>query len=52
MNYPYSERLNTSQNNVEDSDRLLTKAVNLLATVENRSTQEMIDLLNQAYTSQ
>ena len=41
-----------SQNNFEDSDRLLAKAINLLATVEDRSTQETIDLLSQAYTSQ
>ena len=34
-----------SQNNFEDSDRLLAKAVNLLAAIENRSTQETIDLL-------
>jgi hypothetical protein len=34
-----------SQNNFEDSDRLLVKAVNLLATIEDRSTQETIDLL-------
>ena len=36
MNYPYSERPSTSQNNVEDSDRLLAKVVNLLATVEDQ----------------
>jgi hypothetical protein len=35
-----------SQNNFEDSDRLLAKAVNLLAAIEDRSTQETIDLLN------
>ena len=35
-----------SQNNFEDSDRLLVKAVNLLAAIEDRSTQEIIDLLN------
>jgi hypothetical protein len=34
-----------SQNNFEDSDRLLAKAVNLLAVIEDRSTQETIDLL-------
>ncbi len=34
-----------SQNNFEDSDRLLVKAVNLLAAIEDRSTQETIDLL-------
>ena len=34
-----------SQNNFEDSDRLLAKAVNLLAAIENRPTQETIDLL-------
>jgi hypothetical protein len=44
-----------SQNNFEDSDsrterlrqRLLAKAVNLLAAIEDRSTQETIDLLSQ-----
>jgi hypothetical protein len=35
-----------SQNNFEDSDRLLAKAVNLLAAIEDRSTQETIDLLS------
>lgn len=35
-----------SQNNFEDSDRLLVKAVNLLAAIEDRSTQETIDLLD------
>jgi hypothetical protein len=35
-----------SQNNFEDSDRLLAKAVNLLASIEDRSTQETIDLLS------
>ena len=35
-----------SQNNFEDSDRLLAKAVNLLAVIEDRSTQETIDLLS------
>ena len=34
-----------SQNNFEDSDRLLAKAVKLLAEIEDRSTQETIDLL-------
>ena len=34
-----------SQNNFEDSDRLLAKAVNLLAAIEDRSIQETIDLL-------
>ena len=41
-----------SQNNFEDSDRLLAKAINLLAMVEDRSIQETIDLLTQAYTLQ
>jgi hypothetical protein len=35
-----------SQNNFEDSDRLLAKAVNLLAEIEDRSTQETINLLS------
>jgi hypothetical protein len=35
-----------SQNNFEDSDRLFAKAVNLLALIEDRSTQETIDLLS------
>jgi hypothetical protein len=35
-----------SGNNFEDSDRLLAKAVNLLASIEDRSTQETIDLLS------
>jgi hypothetical protein len=35
-----------SGNNFEDSDRLLAKAVNLLAEIEDRSTQETIDLLS------
>jgi hypothetical protein len=35
-----------SQNDFEDSDRLLAKAVNLLAAIEDRSTQETIDLLS------
>jgi hypothetical protein len=35
-----------SQNNFEDSDRLLAKAVNLLSAIEDLSTQEMIDLLS------
>jgi hypothetical protein len=34
-----------SQNDFEDSDRLLAKAVNLLASIEDRSTQETINLL-------
>jgi hypothetical protein len=47
-----------SQNNFEDSDsrterlrqRLLAKAINLLASIEDRSTQETIDLLNSETT--
>jgi hypothetical protein len=34
-----------SQNDFEDSDRLLAKAVNLLAAIEDRSTQETSDVL-------
>ena len=38
-----------SQNSFEDSDRLLTKAVNLLAVIEDKSPQEIIDLVNQTH---
>jgi hypothetical protein len=34
-----------SQNTFEDSYRLLTKAVNLLAVIEDKSPQVIIDLL-------
>jgi hypothetical protein len=34
------------QNDFEDSDRLFAKAVNLLAEIEDRSTQETIDLFS------
>jgi hypothetical protein len=34
-----------SQNSFEDSDRLLTKAINLLAAIEEKSSQEIIDLV-------
>jgi hypothetical protein len=36
-----------SQNTFEDSDRLLTKAVNLLAVIEDKSPQKIIDLVTQ-----
>ncbi len=39
-----------SQNSFEDSDRLLTKAVNLLA-IEDKSPQETINLLTQTPVS-
>jgi hypothetical protein len=38
-----------SQNTFEDSDRLLTKAVNLLAVIEDKSPQEIIDLVTQTH---
>ncbi len=37
-----------SQNTFEDSDRLLTKAVNLLAVIADKSPPEIIDLVTQA----
>ncbi|WP_088240089.1 hypothetical protein [Calothrix rhizosoleniae] len=37
-----------SQNTFEDSYRLLTKAVNLLAVIADKSPPEMIDLVTQA----
>jgi hypothetical protein len=40
-----------SQNTFEDSSRLLTKAVNLLAAIEDKSPQEIIDLLTQTHAS-
>jgi hypothetical protein len=36
-----------SQNTFEDSDRLLTKAINLLAAIAETSPQEMIDIIAQ-----
>ncbi|MHC5937910.1 hypothetical protein [Nostoc sp.] len=36
-----------SQNTFEDSDRLLKKAINLLATIEDKSPQEIIDIITQ-----
>jgi hypothetical protein len=36
-----------SQNSFEDSDRLLTKAINLLAAIKGKSPQEIIDLVAQ-----
>lgn len=38
-----------SHNSFEDSDRLLTKAVNLLAVIEDKSPQEIIDLVTQTH---
>jgi hypothetical protein len=40
-----------SQNAFEDSPRLLAKAVNLLAAIEEKSPPEIIDLINQQYVS-
>jgi riboflavin biosynthesis pyrimidine reductase len=40
-----------SQNTFQDSDRLLTKAVNLLAAIEDKSPQEIINLLIQTPVS-
>ena len=40
-----------SQNSFEDSDRLLTKAVNLLAAIEDKSPHEIINLLTQTPAS-
>ncbi len=40
-----------SQNTFEDSSRLLAKAVNLLAAIENKSPQEIIDSVNQTHMS-
>ena len=40
-----------SQNTFEDSDRLLKKAVNLLAAIEDKSLQEIIDILTQTPAS-
>jgi hypothetical protein len=36
-----------SQNSFEDSDRLLTKAINLLAVIAQKPPQEIIDIINQ-----
>jgi hypothetical protein len=38
-----------SQNTFEDSSRLLAKAVNLLAALENKSPQEIIDVVTQTH---
>ncbi|MEC4818877.1 MAG: hypothetical protein SAK29_37230 [Scytonema sp. PMC 1069.18] len=40
-----------SHNNFEDSDRLLTKAINLLAVIEEKSPQEIIDSIDQIHTT-
>ncbi|MBE9211984.1 hypothetical protein IQ247_04510 [Plectonema cf. radiosum LEGE 06105] len=40
-----------SQNTFEDSNRLLIKAINLLAVIEEKSPQEIIDLVSQLDTS-
>jgi hypothetical protein len=34
-----------SQNTFEDSDRLLAKAINLLSVIEEKSQEEIIDLI-------
>ncbi|MBO3461621.1 hypothetical protein G7B40_026800 [Aetokthonos hydrillicola Thurmond2011] len=44
------ELLLPSQNTFEDSSRLLAKAVNLLAAIENKSPQEIIDLVTQTHS--
>jgi hypothetical protein len=36
-----------SQNTFEDSDRLITKAINLLAAIEEKSPRELIDIITQ-----
>jgi hypothetical protein len=36
-----------SQNSFEDSDRLLTKAINLLAAIAEKSPRELIDIITQ-----
>ncbi|MGB6297318.1 MAG: hypothetical protein WBF90_14200 [Rivularia sp. (in: cyanobacteria)] len=38
-----------SQNTFEDSNRLITKAVNLLAVIEEKSPHEIIDLVTQTH---
>jgi hypothetical protein len=38
-----------SQNTFEDSNRLITKAVNLLAVVEEKSPHKIIDLVTQTH---
>jgi hypothetical protein len=38
-----------SQNTFEDSDRLLTKAVNLLAVIADKSPKEIVDLVTQTH---
>ncbi len=40
-----------SQNTFEDSGRLLTKAVNLLAAIEDKSPHEIINLIIQVHAS-
>jgi|GEM_PF-1398255 len=40
-----------SQNTFDDSPRLLAKAVNLLAAIEEKSPQEIIDLVTQTHAS-
>ncbi len=40
-----------SQNTFEDSDRLLIKAVNLLAAIKDKSPHEIINLLTQTAAS-
>lgn len=40
-----------SHNTFEDSDRLLTKAVNLLAVIEDKSPQAIIDLITQTHAT-
>jgi len=40
-----------SQNTFEDSERLLTKAINLLAVIEDKSPPEIIVRVNQIHAS-
>ncbi len=40
-----------SQNTFEDSERLLAKAINLLAVIEDKSPQAIIDLITQTHAN-
>lgn len=40
-----------SHNSFEDSPRLIAKAINLLAVVQEKSSQEIIESIAQVYTS-
>jgi hypothetical protein len=41
-----------SQNTFEDSERLLTKGINLLAAITEKSPQELIDIITQNLPNQ